>query len=247
MPDLLDQTAREPDSTAAYGSHPAQVVEVYRADAPSCVVLLVHGGYWRARWDRTHLRPMAAALASRGLTVVLPEYRRVGDDGGGWPGALDDVRAAVEWATSVGLAPDVVAGHSAGGHLAVRAHAGERGAGRPGGPPVVSLAGLLDLGEAHRAGYSNGAVGELLRVGDPGFADRLAEADPLGLPAPAGGVRLLHGTRDDDVPIGQSRAYARAHPGAVLTELEGADHFDLVDPTSAAFGAVVAALTAQHA
>ncbi|WP_378148793.1 alpha/beta fold hydrolase [Cnuibacter sp. UC19_7] len=68
-----------------------------------------------------------------------------------------------------------------------------------------------------------------------------------GSPAPAGGVRLLHGTRDDDVPIGQSRAYARAHPGAVLTELEGADHFDLVDPTSAAFGAVVAALTAQHA
>lgn len=250
MADLFDRAAREPDSVAAYGPHPAQVVDVYRSAEWGPTVLLVHGGFWRARYDRMHLRPMAEALATRGLTVLLPEYRRVGEEGGGWPGALDDVRAAADRAASAGLLPDVVAGHSAGGHLAVRAFTGVPGretwAGSRAAPLVVSLAGVLDLSEAHRAQYSDDAVGELLRVEEEGFDDRLADADPLGLPSPSGGVRLVHGTLDDDVPIEQSRAYARAHPDSVLTEIEGAGHFDLVDPAAAAFAVVVAALTASR-
>ncbi|ARJ04094.1 lipase [Cnuibacter physcomitrellae] len=250
MADLFDRVAREPDSVAAYGAHPAQVVDVYRSAEWGPTVLLVHGGYWRARYDRMHLRPMAEALASRGLTVVLPEYRRIGDEGGGWPAALDDVRAAVEWASSAGLAPDVVAGHSAGGHLAVRAFTEAPGreawVGLAATPLVVALAGVLDLAEAHRGRYSDDAVGELLSVDAPGFAERLASADPLGLPSPVGGVHLVHGTADEDVPVVQSRSYARAHPDAALSELEGADHFDLIDPTAPAFAAVVEALTAPR-
>jgi acetyl esterase/lipase len=234
------------------------------AGAPDArVVLLVHGGFWRARYDRTHLRPLAEALADRGATVLLPEYRRVGDEDAAWPAPLDDVRASIDWAVHAGLAPAVVAGHSAGGHLAVlavsppwiapgaewppRADAPTEALSREAapadpGPRVVALAGVLDLETAHRVRYSGGAVGELLDADVPGFAERLRDADPLGRPTPSASLLLLHGTADDDVPVAQSRAYAARHPAATLVELEGRSHLDLIDPLSPAFAAVLDAL-----
>lgn len=63
------------------------------ADAAPLIVFL-HGGFWRAAYDRSHAGPLAEALAAAGFAVCVPEYRRVGQDGGGWPGTFDDVRAA---------------------------------------------------------------------------------------------------------------------------------------------------------
>ncbi|QLH23135.1 alpha/beta hydrolase [Streptomyces sp. Rer75] len=68
-----------PDATAAYGEHPDQVVDFHlpRDPAgPAPLVILFHGGAWRAPYDRHHLSPFAAYLAERGLAVALPEYRR---------------------------------------------------------------------------------------------------------------------------------------------------------------------------
>ncbi len=58
------------------------------------LVIFVHGGFWQAAYDRAHAGPLAADLAARGYPVACPEYRRVGQPGGGWPGTLDDVAAA---------------------------------------------------------------------------------------------------------------------------------------------------------
>ncbi|MFE7121635.1 alpha/beta hydrolase, partial [Streptomyces sp. NPDC057654] len=122
---LLALAPVPPDRTVRYGPHPSQVIDVHdargaRGGGPETVVTLLHGGFWRQAYDRTHLSPAAAALARHGLTVSLAEYRRVGGDGG-WPGTFDDVVRAVEAGADRGGpgTRHVVAGHSAGGHLAL--------------------------------------------------------------------------------------------------------------------------------
>src|SRR6201995_5665038 len=103
----------------------------------AATVMFLHGGFWRAAYDRTHVGPLAVALAEAGFLVCAPEYRRTGAGGGaggGWPGAFDDVAAAVDVLPGVlsdlGGAPPsaglVLGGHSAGGHLALWAAARHR-------------------------------------------------------------------------------------------------------------------------
>jgi acetyl esterase/lipase len=122
-----------PDAELRYGELPEHVADLYLPSAvePAPLLVLIHGGFWKAEWDRMHVRPMARALADQGYLVASIEYRRVGSGvggGGGWPTTLDDVARAVavlpgavaqRFPTRVD--PDVVVtiGHSAGGHLAL--------------------------------------------------------------------------------------------------------------------------------
>lgn len=261
--EVLTRTAPPPLLTVAYGDLPDQVADVWMPDGDGVrsvpLVVVVHGGFWRAEYDRRHARPQCAALAAAGYAVAAVEYRRIGA-GGGWPATFDDVTLALDTvpALAAAAAPGVDAGrvvhvgHSAGAHLAVwtasrhRLPAGSRWSSterqpRPDG--VVSLAGVLDLGAADALDLDGGAVRALLG-GDPAARpDRYAVADPLRL-APAGvPVVLLHGTDDPQVPPEFSRRYAvAAGPAATLTELPGIEHFGLIDPESAAWPAVLAAV-----
>ncbi|QHC71514.1 alpha/beta fold hydrolase [Rathayibacter sp. VKM Ac-2801] len=239
---MQEAEAREPDEVRRYGEAPEQIVEVFRAaaragDAARGPVVLVHGGFWRARWDRMHARPLAAALADRGHDVLLPEYRRVGDEGGGWPGTGEDVLAVVEALPALlpGSGPATLVGHSAGGHLAVWSQSAHPS---PGVRAVVVLAGVLDLTAASAARLSDDAVGELLG----GDHTLLAEADPARLPPPPQPTTLIHGALDDTVPVEYSRRYSARHRSVNLHELADAGHLDLVDPTGPAFTALLAAL-----
>ncbi|MFI5606486.1 prolyl oligopeptidase family serine peptidase [Amycolatopsis sp. NPDC051903] len=173
--------------TVAYGPEPAQVGELYRPEGPGPfpVVVLAHGGFWTALYDRRQLTPLADDLLARGYAVWNVEYRRLGEPGGGWPGTLTDFAAAVDALAGLGpeldLARVVLIGHSAGGHLAAWA------AGRatlpdaaPGaGPKVtpvaaVSLAGLLDL-----RGGADARLGHELSDPDlPGPTGAPVDADP---------------------------------------------------------------------
>ncbi|WP_432042278.1 alpha/beta hydrolase family protein [Streptomyces cadmiisoli] len=98
----------DPDSTAAYGDHPDQVIDFYApcgaepagpASAPLVVVL--HGGAWRAPYDRRHISPFASFLARRGFAVASVEYRR----GAAVPGPGEAPRAPGEAETGSGSAP----------------------------------------------------------------------------------------------------------------------------------------------
>ncbi|MEU2683676.1 alpha/beta hydrolase [Streptomyces hygroscopicus] len=83
-----------PDRTAAYGEHPDQVVDFYLppdGSGPAPLVLLFHGGAWRAPYDRRHVSPFAAFLAGRGLAVASVEYRRGGDDSSPYGPAAPEV------------------------------------------------------------------------------------------------------------------------------------------------------------
>jgi acetyl esterase/lipase len=242
---VTEAPAPPPAPCIPYGDHPDQVANLHLPaveEGPWPVVVLVHGGFWRNRWDRTTTTPLARKLAARGLLAWNVEYRRVGQDGGGWPGTFLDVAAAVDHLAGVPEADVervVAVGHSAGGHLALWLAARPRlPAGAPGAGPrvrargAVSLAGVCDLERGAEDGLGGGAVAELLG-GAPGERpDRYAAASPAAL-LPLGVPQVLvHGGRDTIVPPGQSRDYARAATAAgdrvELIELPEADHFVVI-------------------
>ncbi len=227
-----------PDAVLRYADHEDAVVDLHLPDGPTDrVVVLVHGGFWKAQWDRRHTRPMARALADLGLVVATPEYRRVGN-GGGWPVTADDVLLAVrrlpEMLGRVGVepAPLVLTGHSAGGHLALWLATTDVPVKR-----VVALAPVCDLGEAARLGLGDDATTAFLDGVDP------AAADPMVLLAdrPAAEVHIVHGVDDDSVPVSLSRGLVSRHPWVQLHEVPGG-HFDVIEPGSAAWPTVAEAL-----
>lgn len=249
--DVLTRPAREPDRTVTTGPGPTQRYDVWLGADAAVTVFLVHGGFWRAEWDRTHLRPLAAHLAERGHTVVLPEFRRTGMPGGTWPGPGEDVAQALAAVRADEELPDPVllVGHSAGGHLAVWLLHRPEAAGVLG---AVSLAGCLDLRMVGRLGLDDGAA-DALMGGAAGWVDApFLGADPVDLgPTPAP-VQVLHGHDDTLVPAAVSRSWF-GHCGTPhrdrLVLLDRCEHFDLIDPDSVAFPAVtqaIGALTGGH-
>ncbi len=244
-----------PPSVVRYGEHPDQVANLHLpADLtePRPVVVLVHGGFWRDRWDRTLMTPLACDLAARGVAAWNVEYRRVGQEGGGWPGTLHDIAAAIDALADV---PEIDAscvvaiGHSAGGHLALWSAARHRlPPGVPGTGPrvapvgVVALAGVCDLARAALDGLGGGAVAAFMGGPPEQVPDRYAAASASALLPLGVGQLLVHGARDDVVPSSQSREYVRMalgeHEVVELVELD-ADHFDVIDPALDAWAAVV--------
>lgn len=221
-----------PAPVVRYGEHPDHVANLHLpAGAPPFpVVVLLHGGFWRARWDRTLLTPLALDLARRGYAAWNVEFRRVGQDGGGWPGTLQDVQAALAALASVpelGAGSVALVGHSSGGHLALLAACG-----RPDVSTVFALGAITDIERARE--LDPDAVDEFLGEAAERVPDRLAAASPVSrLPL---GVRqvLVHGKGDPTVPVAMSVAYAEAARQAgdeiELVLVAGADHFDVVDP-----------------
>jgi acetyl esterase/lipase len=249
--EVLTRPAPRPDCTVRYGPHPDHVADVRVPPAgrepTGPLVVFIHGGFWRAAYDRSHTGPLAADLAARGYPVATVEYRRVGQPGGGWPGTLDDIVVAVERVpglvgdrTGVDATRPVLAGHSAGGHLALW-YAGDTAtrAGPVALRGVLALAPVADLALAYRLGLGAGAVAELLGGGPADFPDRYASAQP-GRPAVP--VAIVHGTEDDVVPTAVSRAYV--HEGVKRIELPGVEHYAVIDPHSTAWSEVLGVLGA---
>ncbi|MFI7430938.1 alpha/beta hydrolase family protein [Micromonospora sp. NPDC049836] len=256
--DVLTRPAPPPDATVRYGDHPEQVADLRRpaGDGPARpLVVVVHGGFWRAEYDRTHTGPMADALAALGHPVAQLEYRRTGQPGGGWPHTLQDVLAGV--AALPGLAaaalpgrvapvPPILVGHSAGGHLAL--YAAATAPGTVGG--VLALAPVADLAEAYRLDLDDGAVAALLGGGPAEVPERYAAADPSALVPARVRTVVIHGSLDRQVPVAVSRSWVAAARAAgapaTLVELPKCEHFGLIAPDDPAWPVVVTALRSLH-
>lgn len=224
----------------AYGDDRAQFVELtLPAGEPKGVVVVVHGGFWKAAFDLAYGRPLAASLADHGWAAWNIEYRRVGNGGGG-PATFDDVAAAIDALRDqdLDLSRVLAVGHSAGGHLATWAASRgrfPRWTTKVDLTGVVSQAGVLDLEAAFEKNLGSGAVVAFLghRPGpDDARFDPIRQV-PLDVP-----VHCVHGSDDVIVPINQSRDYVAAATAAgadvALTEVSG-DHFVLIDPESDAW------------
>jgi acetyl esterase/lipase len=220
------------------------------------VAVLIHGGFWRARYDLRLEDRLVADLAGRGWAVWNLEYRRLGwRSRGGWPETFEDVAAGIDHLgrvdTPLDLSRVVAIGHSAGGQLALWA-AARPGlpAGAPGADPrirlsgAVSQAGVVDLREAAQLGLSRHAAESLMR----GPAGKLPQRYDLASPIERLPLRvpqlLVHGEADEVVPVELSRRHARraaeAGDPCELVELPGVGHDEHLDPDSAAWPPVTA-------
>lgn len=246
--EVLRRPAPAPDRTVRHGRRADQVYEVYLPRAPEtgvCVVL-VHGGFWRAEYDRTHVRPLAVALAREGHTVAVPEYRRTGMPGGTWPGPGEDVAAALAAVRSDPALPSTVVlmGHSAGAHLAVWALHRAEAAGVAG---AVSLAGCLDLVLVARLGLGHGAAAQLLGTTPQERPELYAAADPVQLGPTPVPVLLVHGVDDVTVPPQVSRSWVDRVGTTgrdLLTTVRDCEHFGLIDPAHHGYATVAAQVLA---
>ena len=198
-----------------YGDKRSQLGELYlpAGDGPFPVAVVIHGGFWRARYGRRLMRPLCADLVARGWAAWNLEYRRLGRlSGGGWPTTFDDLGAGIDHlrvlTAPLDLTRVVAIGHSAGGHLAAWA------ATRPGPSvlvtAVVAQAGVLDLERAWAWRLSGGVAAQLVGGTPEEVPDRYAAASPaarlpLGVPA-----LLTHGGRDDIVPPAMSEEFHAA-------------------------------------
>src|SRR3954466_4948915 len=161
--DVLTRKQPAYDARLKYGSDENQFgdLRLPKAKGPHPLLMNIHGGYWRAKYDLQHASHLCAALAAGGIATFNLEYRRVGNPGGGWPGTFEDVTNGLKFirqhAGEHNIDPKrtLVMGHSAGGQLALcLAH---RAADLTG---AISLAGVLDLQKAYDLHLSNDAVVE---------------------------------------------------------------------------------------
>jgi acetyl esterase/lipase len=241
--EVLALESRPPSRTLRYGKAPSNTGALWLAAAqgPRPVVVLVHGGCWLQEYAAPHIYPLASRLASDGYAVFVPEYRRVGEPGGGWPGSASDLVRALDALAALDhprldLDRTVLAGHSAGGQLALWLASRDPALARP---PLrivaaVGLAAITDL-PAYAAGDNS------CEVVTPRFLggtlqerpDVYAAASPSSLSF-AVPVALLAGEEDPIV----GREQAEGLTGVVPRWLPGGGHFDWIHPGTAAYPAL---------
>lgn len=242
--DILSRTAPRAGARLIYGSDQNQFIDLRtpvsaKGNGLYPLVIALHGGFWRSKYDLEYMGHLCAALTAAGIATANLEYRRVGNSGGGWPGTFADIRGGYQLLTQTARehrfdTERVVAiGHSAGGQLALCLAAHE-----PGVKAVLSLAGVIDLQRAYELHLSNDAVMEFLGGKPAEVADHYREADPMRL---AIGARqwLVHGAADDVVPPEFSRDYVgkkkKMKEDVRLVGIAGAGHFEVVDPRAGAW------------
>ncbi|MFD8805367.1 alpha/beta hydrolase fold domain-containing protein [Streptomyces sp. NPDC059597] len=246
-----------------YGPSPWQRVDLYgpaepehvsreatgardQPDGSAVPVVLVHGGFWRHDRTAQDLEPLACALVGRGHRVAVLEYRPTWN-GGAWPGAADDCRAALRaleqhdarWAGAT------LVGHSAGGHLLLAAVAGTARA-----ATAVLLAPVTDLAEAARLAVGGGAVEEFLAA-HLAAGGTYEQATPEPDPADLRSLTVVAAEHDQAIParLTEHQLARWSERGLAVTSVTAAAarHMHLVNPERPACRTVVLPLLAGHA
>lgn len=223
---------------------------------PYPVAIVIHGGFWRARFGLDFMGHFTQALTDQGFATWSIEYRRIGQPGGAYPNTMLDTGLAADHLRK--LADDypldlervLAIGHSAGGHLACWLAA------RPQIPATdalyspdplplqgaISLAGVTNLRRGYELNLSDGVVGQLLGGGPDQYPERYfgaspSELLPLGVPQV-----LIHGKEDTTVPYIISQEYFEKADllgdPVKLVGLPGAEHFEVIDPKAKEWGII---------
>lgn len=254
--DILTRPTPPADHRISYGPNEFQFGELRlpKGPGPHPVAIVIHGGCWMSEYGLSYMGHLSAALAEAGVATWSVEYRRVGNQGGGWPGTFEDVSRASDHLRTIAktypldLNRVIAVGHSAGGHLALWLAARKI---LPKGSPVyspdplplrgvVSLAGITDLRRGGTACDANvtqlmgGSAKDKAAIYDQASPIELL---PLGIPS-----AIVQGSSDPIIPLAMAKYYADAAKkkgdDAKLVVVEKAGHFEVVDPKSFAWEAV---------
>ena len=221
------------------------------------LVIFLHGGCWLSDYNLEYLSAAAGDLVKDGYAVWTPEYRRVGDEGGGYPNTFKDIQASVDFVRTLAdiypldIDNVVIMGHSAGGHLALwLATQGNLSAKsslyNPNPLPlkgVISLAGITDLVAYDKTGNDcSTAVAKLMGGQANEMKSRYFESGPINLVPSNIPTRLIQGEVDNIVPMSQGDTYAikakAAGEDVKVVTIKGGGHFDMVSPYSTAWKAI---------
>jgi len=222
----------------AYGPDPSETLDVFRSErAGAPVLVFIHGGWWRAL-DKRDLSFVAPPFTRAGAMVVVPNYALC-------PTVTIEAIAlqmvqVLAWtyrhAAAHGGDPSriVVAGHSAGGHLAAMLLCCRWSDVASDLPPqlvssALSISGLFDLEPIRRTPF----LQTDLRL----TPDSVARLSPAHFAPPAGRLFAMVGAHESEEFLRQNRLIRtawgeRAVP--VCETVAGTHHLDvleaLVDP-----------------
>jgi acetyl esterase/lipase len=265
--DILSKPVLSPDHRIHYDAGPYQFGDLWlpqtRGSTLLPLVVFFHGGWWKSKYDLGYAGYLCAALKKEGIATWSVEYRRVGETGGGWPTTFQDAAAGFDYAAKLArsypldLSRVITMGHSAGGHLAFwvagRHHIdlhSEIYQPRPQVPlrGAIALAGAVDLRlTIDLSGYFTFAhdkqeVYNLMGGRPEDFPERYKSGSPGDLLPFHVPQVVIQGTADDQIPPELPSRWAeisrRSGDPATVKMIPSADHFDLVDPESEAWGTV---------
>lgn len=263
--DILSRPLLTADHRIHYGAGASQFGDLWlpQTKGLSPLVVFFHGGWWQSQYDLGYAGYLCSAFKKEGIATWSVEYRRVGESGGGWPTTFQDAAAGFDFAAKLArsypldLARVITMGHSAGGHLAFwiagRRHIEPHSEIYHPRPQVtlrgaIALAGAVDLRlTIDLSGYSTFAhdkdeVNNLMGGSPKDLPERYRAGNPGDLLPFDVPQILIQGTADDQIPPElPSRWDEMAHrmgDKATVKMVPSADHFDVVDPESPAWGAV---------
>ncbi|MGO0059804.1 alpha/beta hydrolase family protein [Brevibacillus fluminis] len=251
-----------------YGENENQFGELRLPDGngPFPVAIVIHGGFWREKFKLDQMDSFAEALTAQGIATWNIEYRRVGQEGGGWPGTFVDAAQASDFVRT--LAADypldlqriITVGHSAGGHLALWIAARHRlpatsiikGDENPlHVKGAISLAGVCDLDVMYnihqlrevKMGIKDNPTRDLIGGMPQDCKERYQEGSPMALLPIGVPLALIHGSLDCNVPIGLSQQFEQAAKAAgddvIIQTISSAEHFTIIDPHAEAWPVVM--------
>jgi acetyl esterase/lipase len=243
---LADFPEPAADHVISYGDDSLQFGELRlpQGEGPFPVIVLIHGGCWMSEYDIAHSRKMAAAFPAEGIASWSLEYRRIGDPGGAWPGTFDDIEDGYAFLAGLvsqhSLDPDrvIVAGHSAGGHLALwlaQRIEEQRPSGiiRPRG--VLALAPAADLEYLHENGTCDGAATKLMGGSPEEVPERYAYGSVANrIPQSTPQIAVVGKYDETWRPVGVRYAQAASNQGAPIEVIDAPEsgHFEMIDPDS---------------
>jgi acetyl esterase/lipase len=262
--DLIAIPPTPADHVIPYGKDPLQFGQLRLPEGAGLhpVIIVIHGGCWLAEYDLKHISPLATALTKEGFVTWSLEYRRVGNEGGGWPNTFLDVAHGADYLRELAkkypldLNRVITLGHSAGGHLALWLAARHK---LPSDSPlhldslipihgVISLAGVGDLSLPEYQAIC-GRVVQTLMEGNPSeVPERYAHGSPIELLPLDVPQILVQGAGDPTVSLTSAQAYhetaLKNGDNVQLVVIQEAGHFEVVVPSTSSYPEVRKAVLA---